>query len=330
MEKILTIDSYVKSKIIRFIKQNKLHIGMIPQKYIDKDIIMTSLNSNYLNFDFIDKKYFKDSDIIDYMISIKYIPTVGVKYVCEVYKDNLEMLIKLSTINDQFLKYIDDSYLCELFYLNILNNGTCSIKYFKKDKLTYKICYESLKYDGYNMKYIPEKFIDNRICLMASKHKYGIRFIPEEFITEEIVQNSIRGSLTNIAFVPKKYFNIVKPIIYKAIYEDNDSVYDLFVNIYQNLEYIIAKQDNFDLEKSKYYIKFLDKQEIKENDVREALDEDPYNAELIPNDLITNHEDLIIKLVEKDPYIITPEYNISEEMKISILNYFIKNERDFM
>jgi hypothetical protein len=83
--------------------------------------------------------------------------------------------------------------------------GSILLNSLPKEERTYEICYEAVKLNKKELKYVPHKYRTNDL-LKLMKHFNGVlKFIPYELKTFEICLDAVKRNRFDLQYVPRKF-----------------------------------------------------------------------------------------------------------------------------
>lgn len=106
-------------------------------------------------------------------------------------KDELKETLALVLVDKPIMaRVIKDKYMDEDLWLYCIEKEPTVFKHMKNP--SYPICLAAVQIDGYNLKYIAKKMIDERMCVLAVKsNPIAIQFVPTKFKTNAMVELAI-------------------------------------------------------------------------------------------------------------------------------------------
>jgi hypothetical protein len=74
-----------------------------------------------------------------------------------------------------------------------------------KEERTYEICYEAIKLNKMQLKYVPHKYRTNDLIALMKHFNGVIKFIPYELKTFEICLDAVKRNPYDLQYVPRKF-----------------------------------------------------------------------------------------------------------------------------
>ena len=142
---------------------------------------------------------------------------------------------------------------------------------------------EKVKEDGFELKNVPEDFIDDELCLAAVKQTGGaLQYVPEEYINEELCEIAVTNRGSSIMGVPDKFktYNVCylacndlsikkgDKVLEFAILSDmpeefHEKLFEEFGLEYEKEEELSdTKYEDFDINDSKTWNKFTFEEQV--------------------------------------------------------------------
>ena len=74
---------------------------------------------------------------------------------------------------------------------------------------TQQISFDAVNYNGDFLKYVPEKFINEELCMLALKTAdlNALNYFPEKIINNKLCLETIKKNGMNLMYVPEKFIN---------------------------------------------------------------------------------------------------------------------------
>jgi len=86
-----------------------------------------------------------------------------------------------------------------------MGDGRLLIKSLPKEKITFELCYETIKINKTLLSFVPYKYRTNEL-LKLMKHFNGVmKFIPHELKNYEICHDAVKRNCYDLQYVPKKF-----------------------------------------------------------------------------------------------------------------------------
>jgi hypothetical protein len=130
------------------------------------------------------------------------------------YTHDLDVLIRLCSLNRVFLRYISmtirEELGIELYFRMVRINGY-AIMYVPDHILSYELCMTAINQTGMAIQLIPNHLISYDLCLAAvRKNGWAFYYISKEFQTLELYQEAIGQDRKALQFVPKQFTSYIR------------------------------------------------------------------------------------------------------------------------
>jgi len=86
-----------------------------------------------------------------------------------------------------------------------MGDGRFFINSLPKEKITFELCYETIKMDKMRFKFVPYKYRTNELLALMKHFNGVIKFIPPELKTFEICLDAVKRNCYDLKYVPKKF-----------------------------------------------------------------------------------------------------------------------------